>query len=994
MKKRSRHQRDHSQTRLDIQNGDEDAETVLDRIVEDFTRRIREGESPSIRQYQKSYPIHHDEIFELLSSVAMIEGLKPSAATLAEAQHGSMNQIAKLERLGDYQIIRELGRGGMGVVMEAIHESLGRRVAIKILPPRWIDNEKYAERFRREAQAAATLHHTNIVSVFGSFESDGYHYFVMEYVDGQGLDKIIHSARTESLSGKDALTARRPRSSPQVPSRPTLAQMPSGKARFPWIASVGAQIADALQHAHEHEKLHRDIKPSNLLLEPDGRVWLTDFGLVKNTDHPAVTETGDIVGTPRYMAPEAFSGTYDARSETYCLGLTLYEMATLQPAFEEASAPELLKTITTSFPKPARQIVPHLPRDLDTIITKAVERDPARRYASAASLRDDLNAFLGQRPIQARRASPPERAWLWCRRNPWVALAAMLLLVVAITTSTAYVVTSQALHDTSQAQQVAENNAAQLAVQFERADDNATQFKIQFERAEENFLRAESNVDLALEMFDEMFKQMALRGMNQPDGFEFDGFEELSGIETTISDADAKYLEAMMVFFQQFGEQNAGNQTLQIESAQAFRRVANIYHLDGQYQEAIIAYRQSLKLQEAIQEENPLAIDTLLTQVHTRNEMGLVILQTGKLRVAEKTFQETIQRLDAKRHLANDLLSYELVRTLNLRGSAAPIESPDILLGILGSPNNANAKPDRRNNTRQRWRKRTTRRNRQVAKSNTDFIARAISIVDNLIEKDPSQPDYQLERAKSYVRLADLQFWAEQTQDSESSTQIAIQELLQLVDHYPDQEQYRAVLAQVYALPYGEHPAQQLIQLKKAQAISLDLSEQAPRNVEFQQLDANIHYQLAQLRRDSGNTVAAIKDYRYALDKLNLITQTNQRNQWLQARRIVLTIELANLLLDLERFEEARDLMMPISRKISGALKRRNGDRAAIRLLLIRFFETLITVQETLENHAGARRAKQQLKQIRDTNPGGRTNPKEPQKKKRGRDDKRPSELS
>src|SRR5262249_44713238 len=201
------------------------------------------------------------------------------------------------------------------------------------------------------------------------------------------------------------------------------------------VARVGIQVADALEHAHKQGIFHRDVKPSNLLLDLDGTVWVTDFGLAKADDHQNLTHTGDILGTLRYMPPEAFDGRADVRGDVYSLGLTLYELLTLRPAFDESDRHRLIKEVTEAEPSPLRRLRPDVPRDLETIVHKAIEKDPAHRYASAAEFAADLQRFVDDEPIQARRLTTRERAWRWCRRNPAVAslVAALALLLVGIT---------------------------------------------------------------------------------------------------------------------------------------------------------------------------------------------------------------------------------------------------------------------------------------------------------------------------------------------------------------------------------------------------------------------------------------------------------------------------------------------------------------------------------------------------------------------------------
>jgi hypothetical protein len=193
------------------------------------------------------------------------------------------------------------------------------------------------------------------------------------------------------------------------------------------------QVAEALEYAHKQGIHHRDIKPSNLLLDRQGTVWVTDFGLAKADDQQNLTHTGDVLGTLRYMPPEAFEGKSDARGDVYSLGLTLYELLVFRPAFEERERNRLVKQVTTTEPFRLRKLNRQVPQDLETIVHKAIDKDPGRRYASAAALAEDLERFLADEPIQARRVSNAERSWRWCRRNPVVACLAAALVLVFLT---------------------------------------------------------------------------------------------------------------------------------------------------------------------------------------------------------------------------------------------------------------------------------------------------------------------------------------------------------------------------------------------------------------------------------------------------------------------------------------------------------------------------------------------------------------------------------
>jgi len=312
----------------------------------------------------------------------------------------------------------------MGVVYEAEQVSLGRRVALKVIPRHRAGDQKALERFRREARAAARLHHTNIVPVFETGQDGDVVYYAMQFIDGQGLDTIIEQA---------AEVRQREKSPAGV-----VAPFESSTSRltyFRGVALIGHQAAAGLAFAHARGVLHRDIKPSNLLLDTAGVVWITDFGLAKSKDE-SLTRIGDILGTIRYMAPERFRGEGDARADLYALGLTLYELLTLRPAFGSFDCPTLMELIKEVDPIRPRAIDGQVPRDLETVVLKAIDKDPNRRYPSAEALAEDLRRFLDDAPICARRTSAPERFWRSCRRNPVVAglvgTTTALLMVLAI----------------------------------------------------------------------------------------------------------------------------------------------------------------------------------------------------------------------------------------------------------------------------------------------------------------------------------------------------------------------------------------------------------------------------------------------------------------------------------------------------------------------------------------------------------------------------------
>jgi serine/threonine protein kinase len=351
-------------------------------------------------------------------------------------------------RLGDFEVVRELGRGGMGIVYAARQVSLNRQVALKVLSGGLGLTGKAVQRFRREAEAAARLHHTNIVPVYATGEQDGTHFYAMELIDGPSLDHVIKQMRqsrdsqssdTPSSGGENVLLAAM--TGPYVaesgsPAKSTAplssSSLSSDGQYFDTVARMSADAADALEHAHSNGVIHRDIKPSNLLLAPDGRLSLNDFGLARLLEQPGMTMTGEFVGTPAYMSPEQITSgrvPLDHRTDIYSLGATLYELLTLQPPFTGERRDQVLAQILHKEPRPPRNLNKKVPVDLETICLKALDKDPDRRYQRAGAMADDLRRYVNRFAISARRAGPVERLGKWLRRHPGLAAGVALALL-------------------------------------------------------------------------------------------------------------------------------------------------------------------------------------------------------------------------------------------------------------------------------------------------------------------------------------------------------------------------------------------------------------------------------------------------------------------------------------------------------------------------------------------------------------------------------------
>jgi serine/threonine protein kinase/WD40 repeat protein len=331
-------------------------------------------------------------------------------------------------------LLRVAGRGGMGVVYEAEQTELGRRVALKLVSQTATADSVRLIRFRREAQAAARLHHSNIVPVFGVGEENGQHFYTMQYIDGCTLRDWLNfgpggreASPGAARRGQDlALDSGERETRPVQPATPA----EGSAARFRFAAEVGRQVAEALAHAHERGILHRDIKPGNLLIDRKQTVWVADFGLAKLEAGEDLTVAGDQVGTVRYMAPEQLHGQADGRSDLFALGLTVYEIMSGRPAFDSQQQGALVQQVTAASPPSLRSLTPSPPRDLVTIVEKLIDPDRAHRYQTARQAADDFQHFLRDEPISARRPGPLEKLARACQRNPvTAALTAMALLV-------------------------------------------------------------------------------------------------------------------------------------------------------------------------------------------------------------------------------------------------------------------------------------------------------------------------------------------------------------------------------------------------------------------------------------------------------------------------------------------------------------------------------------------------------------------------------------
>lgn len=396
-----------------VESATNQAREGVEIVVSRFADELRVGKNPTIEAYCRQYPHHKDELLELLPLVMSLEHW--SVDKEVECVRSTIPENFSIEEIGRYRVVREIGRGGMGIVFEAIEKDTQNVFAIKLLPLRNVsDVERRKDLFRREAATINRLRHQHIVPVhsFGSYQ--GYTYYVMDLIEGVSLDRVLGVLRQtqQAVCIADLLPSQK--TSIAFEKHPLSTIGPESWKSF---AKMGVQVALALAHAHSKGVLHNDIKPANLLIDRTGHVTVTDFGVGQGAAQPEATHEGHAPGTLRYMAPERLGGKFDARSDVYSLGATLYELLTQAAMFDSDDRQKLLESVLKERPKLPRDWNPNIPEPLQRIVLKAVEKDPLRRFKSADELRAELLRFINDKPLLTRGPTLWRRLWRRLRRQ-------------------------------------------------------------------------------------------------------------------------------------------------------------------------------------------------------------------------------------------------------------------------------------------------------------------------------------------------------------------------------------------------------------------------------------------------------------------------------------------------------------------------------------------------------------------------------------------------
>ncbi len=548
------------------------ANSRLDALVAAMAGAIEAGEPFPIDAIARDDPSLADRLRQLAPTVAMMADPGPA---LREEDAG----FAAEQILGDYRLIREVGRGGMGVVFEAEQVSLRRRVALKILPTASALDPRQRARFQVEAQAAASLRHPHIVPIFGVGSAGGAHFLAMQFIDGPSLADVIRVLRGRRGGG---------------------GRSPGSAHRS--AAALARQAAEAMAHAHDQGVVHRDLKPANLMIDAEGHLWVVDFGLARLRSEDGPTATGDLVGTLRYLSPEqAMGGGFaDPRSDVYAIGVTLYELLTLRPAFDGLERAAVLRRIIEEEPARPRKLDPSIPRDLETILLKAMAKEPAVRYDSAAGLADDLLRFLEGLPIQARRAGPLDRAARWARRHRAAAVwagAALTAIVVGLGTSNALLL----------------REAAQREGALARL------------RSEEGRTRA--NLRLAARVLDDYGRAADGRGLDRD--------PERAERETAL-------LENSLGFCLELARRNPGDPEASLAAARAHHRLADRLAADAHRREAELAYGAAGAILDSLAAADPEDLRTLREQAALLGDRGRNALMAGRSAAAESCHRRSL----------------------------------------------------------------------------------------------------------------------------------------------------------------------------------------------------------------------------------------------------------------------------------------------------------------------------------------------------------------
>ena len=560
----------------------QDQQERLTQVLDQFLRQLEAGEHPNPDELAGRHP---DLAEHLRKYIGSLRSLQKAAGGIGMPIDFAIPSDG--ERLGDFRLIREIGRGGMAVVYEASQISIGRLVALKVLPPAAMLDTKQIARFRNEAQALGQIEHPHIVPIYSVGQDRGTHFFAMRLIEGIAFDRII-----ETLSEKNSV--------PEPDSSAAIVMSQLATRRPVWfqqVATLMVPIARALHAAHELGVVHRDIKPSNLLLDRGGKPWVADFGLARWQSDSPLTKTGDLIGTVRYMSPEQACGDsalIDHRTDIYSLGITLYELATLHRAFDRDDGPKLLAQIREEGPPLPSTFVLDIPLDLENVILKATAPSRDARYATAREFADDLERFLSGEQTVARAPTLSERFGKFIRRHRQAALSTAGGLVLLTLSSLI---------------------AAGLIYHEKVKTDDA------LAASDRNFRKAH-------ELLDRFGAKLA------------DELATIPGAE----DVRQSLLLSTIDYYRGFIEQSNGNDELRNELATALTKIALLTEHIATNEDALAAHEEARIAFEQLAKDEPDRVEHLANLALCENNLGLLLGRMGRRDEADKRFRQAIER--------------------------------------------------------------------------------------------------------------------------------------------------------------------------------------------------------------------------------------------------------------------------------------------------------------------------------------------------------------
>jgi serine/threonine protein kinase/tetratricopeptide (TPR) repeat protein len=742
--------------------------------LEEYSAAVRAGRRPNRNEFVSKHADVADELRECLEALEFVHGVGPDVSPPADIE-------PTLEgTLGDYRIVREVGRGGMGVVYEAEQISLNRRVALKVLPYAATMDPRQLQRFRNEARAAASLRHEHIVHVYGVGCERGVHYYAMEFIEGmtlaQGLSQLrkpdqpdrCRMTNDEDDQGRD--TGIREWTKPDSSFVIRYSSLVTGfSSYFHRAAELIAQAADALDYAHGLGIVHRDIKPSNLLLDERGKLWVTDFGLAKLGADTGGTMTGDLIGTLRYMSPEqalAKNGVVDHRTDIYALGATLYELLTLQPAVPGFDKQEVFRRIAFEEPVRPRSLDSRISQELETIVLKAMEKRPESRYGSAKDLADDLRQWLNDKPIRAKRPGLRARVAKWIRRNQGVsATIAISGLLLVLGTIAGLIVNNRLIRNEQTRTQTALEEAAAGRKRAREALDQMSSRIIDdwLSRQEKLTPQQKQFLEMALVRYEEFTHEsgdtpenrLALAG----------AYYRVGDIRRRLgqsTEAESAFARSIEIYNGLVGD-SATEPKYIAELADVYHQRAIVEVAQGRHHEALKSYEQARGLREQLVRDYGPEADFIRELANTTNNLAILHHRLRRFDEAIASYLEAgklFEQLMTK-NPENSKDAANLAKNLINRGS---------LFTQLGRMDEASAS----------------------LTASRDFAA-------SLANKYPAMSDYSFLFAAAQYLLADIQRQLSHYDDALTLLTAVQGRTQKLVREYPAIPEYRELLVRTYA---------------------------------------------------------------------------------------------------------------------------------------------------------------------------------------------------